>query len=297
MARDVETDVTVLIKTFERPDCLRRLVASIRRFYPRIPILVVDDSAVPLDPVPDGITRYVPLAFNSVGLAEGRNVGLRHVKTPYVLISDDDMVFGRRTDLRKMLHVLETTRFDIVSCRWMDHDPWRSVCLGYKRTEGGAEIVDGAYVRRLDTPSGTMDGLPVFDLVHNFFMASPARLGEDPWDARLKLLEHNEFFLRIKERGLLCTRLPDVVVDHYPRLPPDYYDLRRGTSRYLDLWYEERGIERRVVIGRWYTRRDRLVHYYPSLAAYGVRRTLGLARRALPQRRATEAAAAENPSS
>jgi len=37
---DVERDVTVLVETFERPDCLRRLVAFIRS-----PIVVVDESA------------------------------------------------------------------------------------------------------------------------------------------------------------------------------------------------------------------------------------------------------------
>ena len=43
---DLERDVTVLVKTFERPEALRRLVTSIRRFYKRMPIVVVDDSAV-----------------------------------------------------------------------------------------------------------------------------------------------------------------------------------------------------------------------------------------------------------
>jgi glycosyltransferase involved in cell wall biosynthesis len=93
--------VTVLIKTFERPDCLRRLVASIRRFYPRIPILVVDDSREPLDLVREGVTRYLHEPYNS--LSSGRNFGLRHVETPYVLVIDDDMVFGRKTDIGRML--------------------------------------------------------------------------------------------------------------------------------------------------------------------------------------------------
>ena len=29
---NVDRDVTVLVKTYERPDCLRRLVTSIRRY-------------------------------------------------------------------------------------------------------------------------------------------------------------------------------------------------------------------------------------------------------------------------
>ncbi|MBF0245395.1 MAG: glycosyltransferase family 2 protein, partial [Planctomycetes bacterium] len=37
---------TFVIKTFNRYDCLERLLISINRFYPSAPIVVVDDSTV-----------------------------------------------------------------------------------------------------------------------------------------------------------------------------------------------------------------------------------------------------------
>ena len=271
---DVERDATVLVKTFERPDALRKLVTSIRRLYPRIPILVVDDSAAPLDPVPEGVTRYFHLPYDTLGPSGGRNFGLRHVETEYVLVSDDDMRFRRNTDLRKLLHTLRTTRFDVVSCKWLDHDPWRSIRLGYRRFEGTAEIVDGKLVRRLGVASCEIDGLPVFDVVAQFFMAPVERLGEDPWDERLRFVEHVEFFLRLKERGLLSTRLPDVAVDHYPELPRAYYENRMNRAPSFETWSRSRGFDEKVWVGRWFKRRDRLVHYAPSAAAYAVRRSL-----------------------
>jgi glycosyltransferase involved in cell wall biosynthesis len=274
MTAELERDVSIVVKTFERPDSLGRLVRSVRRFYPRIPILVVDDSAAPIEPTPDGVTRYWHLPFNSLGIAGGRNFGLRQVETSYVLFCDDDMVFGRRTDLGKMLRTLETTRFDVVSCKWMDHVPGTSVRLGVKRLEGTAEIADGTLVRRLGVARGTVDGLPVFDVVHQFFVVERERLGEDPWDARLNLVEHSDFFLTLKERGFLCTRLPDVVVYHYPQLPPDYRDVRTRRAPYFELFRQKRGFERRIFVGRWFSRRDRLIHHYPSATAYGVRRAL-----------------------
>ena len=54
LAACVERDITVVVKTFERPECLRRLVSSIRRFYPGIPVFVVDDSREALEPPPEG---------------------------------------------------------------------------------------------------------------------------------------------------------------------------------------------------------------------------------------------------
>jgi hypothetical protein len=172
---DVERDVTVLVKTVERPEALRRLVDSIRRFYPLIAVLVVDDSREPLDPLPEGITRYLHEPYNSLGSGPGRNFALRYAETEYVLFSDDDMVFGRRTDLGKMLRALEATRFDVVSCTWMDHDPSSGVALGPRRFEGTLDLVDRTLIHRFGATRGTVDDLPVFDIVHQFFLAQRDR--------------------------------------------------------------------------------------------------------------------------
>jgi GT2 family glycosyltransferase len=166
----LERDLTVVVKTFERPEALRRLVESVRRFFPDVPLLVVDDSAEPLEP-PPGVTRYWHHPFNSLGVSAGRNFGVRQVETPYTLICDDDMVFGRRTDLAKMLRTVQTTPFDVVSCRWLDHEPWRSIPRGYRRFEGTLDVEHGVLVHRLGATRGERDGLPVFDIVHQFFVA------------------------------------------------------------------------------------------------------------------------------
>jgi glycosyltransferase involved in cell wall biosynthesis len=277
---DVEREVTVVVKTFQRPDALRRLVASIRRYYPAIRILVVDDSEAPLDPVPDGVSRYWHLPFNSLGVSAGRNFGLRQVETEYVLFCDDDMVFGRKTDLGKLLRTLQTTRFDVVSCLWMDHEPWRAIRRGYRRYEGTLDVEDGVLVHRLGATRGTLDGLPVFDIVHQFFVASPQVLGPDPWDARLKVAgEHVDFFLGLKERGLLCTRRADVVVYHYPELPPEYHRFRSDTAPSVLLLRETRGFDREVTVGRLFRPTDRVVHGLPSSVAETGRRTARVARR------------------
>jgi hypothetical protein len=276
----LERDLTVVVKTFQRPDALRRLVCSIRRFYPELAVLVVDDSEHPLDPIPDGVTRYWHLPFNSLGVSAGRNFGLGHVETEYVLFSDDDMVFGRKTDLGRMLRTVEATRFDVVSCMWMDHEPWRSIRRGYRRYEGTLDVVDGVLVHRLGATRGTIDGLPVFDIVHQFFVAPTAALGGEPWDARLKVAgEHVELFLALKERGVLCTRLPDVVVDHYPTLPPEYMRFRTDTGPSVELLREKRGFGSEVTVGQLFRPTDRVVHELPSTVAATGMRAARVARR------------------
>lgn len=283
---NVQREATVVVKTFQRPEALLRLIGSIRRFYPEIAVHVVDDSERPLEPVPDGITRYRRLPFNSLGVSAGRNLGLREVETEYVLFCDDDMVFGRRTDLAKMLRTLVSTRFDLVSCMWMDHEPWRSIPRGFRRYEGILDVEDGVLVHRLGATRGTVDGLPVFDIVHQFFVAAVETLGPDPWNPRMKVAgEHVDFFLGLRERGLLCTRLPDVVVDHYPQLPPEYFPFRSETKADVELLRETRGFEREVTVGRLFRPSDRVVYELPGTVAAGGKRVARVAQRLLREGR------------
>jgi hypothetical protein len=277
---NVETDVTIAVKTFQRPEALLRLLESIRRLYPAVAVHVVDDSERALEPVPDVITRYWHLPFNSLGVSAGRNFSLRHVETEYVLVCDDDMVFGRRTDLGEMLRTLISTRFDLVSCMWMDHEPWRSIRRGFRRYEGTLEIEGDTLVHRLGATRGTVDGLPVFDIVHQFFVASVATLGPEPWDARMKVAgEHVDFFLGLKERGFLCTRLPNVVVHHRPLLPPEYFAFRSDTAGDVELLRKKRGFERAVTVGQLFRPTDRFVYEWPGTVAATGRRAGRVTRR------------------
>jgi hypothetical protein len=282
---DVERDITVLVKSFERPEALKRLLASVRGLYERVPIVVVDDSAEPLRPVPVEITTYLHEPFNSLGAAGGRNYGLGYVETPYVLVSDDDMVFERRTDLGRMLHALESTSFDVVSCVWLDFDPWKGICRGPRRFEGTLDVEDGVLVHRLGANRGTADGLPVFDVVHQFFVAALERLGPEPWAADLNLSEHYELFLTLKERGLKSTRLPDVVVHHRQELPPGYQEVREDTRRYVDAWLTKRGLKGLRVEGELFRASDRVRYEVPGAASYTARRAARVGRRLLSERR------------
>ena len=276
----LELDLTVVVKTFQRPEALRRLVASIRRFYPDVPVVVVDDSAEPLEPPPDGVTLYRHLPFNSLGVSAGRNLGVREAQTPYTLICDDDMVFGPKTDVARMLRTVQETRFDVVSCRWLDHEPWRSIPRGYRRYEGTLDVEDGVLVHRLGATRGEIEGLPVFDIVHQFFVAPTEVLRANPWDEGFRVAgEHVDFFLRLKERGVLCTRLPEATVDHRPQLPDSYASFRGDTAADTKRLTDVHGLASYVTVGRLFTRSDRVVYEFPGALAASGKRAARVARR------------------
>src|SRR5512142_2725105 len=82
----VNQHLTAIVKTFERPKVLRRLLAGIRRAYPSLQVIVMDDSRAPAKF--DGV-RTIVMTYDS-GVSAGRNEGLKQVATKYVLVLDDD---------------------------------------------------------------------------------------------------------------------------------------------------------------------------------------------------------------
>jgi glycosyltransferase involved in cell wall biosynthesis len=277
---DVERDVTIVVKTFERPEALRRLVTSIRRFYPRIPIVVVDDSASPLERSLDHV-EMVRLPFRS-GVSAGRNAGVAAARTDLVLITDDDMVFTRRTSLERMVDTLRTTPFDLVSCRWFEYDPWRGVARGERRYEGTVDLRDDAYVHTIGASRGEIAGLPVYDITHQFFVFSRNRVGSQLWDERLKVdADHLDLFLALRARQLLSTRLPDVWVDHRPELPPSYQPYREDTREARMYLRQKWGFQRHVQVGDVFRPVDRVRYGLPGAVIWWVRRTARVGRRLL----------------
>ena len=79
-------NLTAIIKTFERPRALDRLIRSIRRDYPDLPIIVGDDSFHPYRRTDVEYLRLPP----DIGASAGRNAMLHRVQTPLFLQLDDD---------------------------------------------------------------------------------------------------------------------------------------------------------------------------------------------------------------
>ena len=207
--RSLIAQATALVKTFERPQVLRRLLASIDRMCPRLHVVVVDDSRQPLQ---SPRVTTVALAYDT-GVAAGRNEGLKHVMTPYVVVLDDDLVFFRGTRLDRALELMERyPEIDIV----------------------GGQVIDLPLVRRRQPPRGAIfatDAIPVrpigssiggrevVDKVPNFFVARRDRLELVQWDPLLKRMEHADFFTRAL--GTLTTVFDPSVRCFHARTPFD----------------------------------------------------------------------------
>jgi hypothetical protein len=185
--------LTIVVKTFERPHLLRRLVRSVHRTHPGVRVVVVDDSATPTEL--DGVDTVV-LPFDQ-GVSAGKAAGLATVSTEFVAFLDDDFVLDRHTGLAGAVAVLEDEpAIDLVGGRVVDLPSFRSVDY---RTSG---LFPTAVPPKVP-PGTTFAGLPVYDKVANFYVARAEGLRQVGWDPNLKRTDHTDWFTRA--RGVLTT--------------------------------------------------------------------------------------------
>lgn len=201
MGDNICEKVTAIIKTFERPHCLDMLIKSIQKFYPGLHIIVADDSK---SPTPRSDVEYHVLPFDS-GLSKGRNYLLKQVKTPYFLLLDDDFCFIKETRIEKLLHVLENTDIDIVGGRCVETS-------GVRNSQAVFSINEGTLTLNAD-PYGIENGVELYDIVANFFLAKTDKFQKYRWDERLKVGEHYDFFLSNKGK-LKVAMHPYVFIYH-----------------------------------------------------------------------------------
>lgn len=111
------SQLTAVIKTFERPYAVKRLVNSIRRQYPDLIIFVVDDSKEP-NPL-EGVNHII-MPYDT-GISIGRNEALDQLESPYFLLLDDDFVFSHRQKLGELINYMERNQqVDILGGKCID---------------------------------------------------------------------------------------------------------------------------------------------------------------------------------
>lgn len=225
-------EVTIIIKTLDRCDCLINLLDSIFKKYPKIRVLVGDDSEISSkEKIMKKFCKYNLQYFNlekDCGLSAGRNFLLNKVQTKYFVLADDDFVFDKKTNLERALQILEEKKLDIIGGYIRNYkivkNNWDKFLviiqkilkyelptnyIGTLKMEGSTFYAD--YI---------VHSFPEFvetDLVLNFFLAKTEIIKKiQGWDPELKLQEHTEFFYRAKLNNLKVGFTNELSVQHHP---------------------------------------------------------------------------------
>ena len=244
MPLDLQT--TFIIKTFERPNSLFILLKSIDKFYPNVPIIIIDDSKKPLDKKWASHIQYIYTEFD-IGLSEGRNRAVKLVKTKYFVLLDDDLEFTEQTKIETFRELLEKYNFDLIGGKYY-HFGQQDL-----RFEGFLKIYRKVlYICLYEYLIDDCDAMRV-DFTHNFFLAKTNVIQKNPWDSELKLAEHENFFLELKNKHVKVGYTPLVSINHLQDhgLSKDgdiinraYYEGRVVRHQhYIDLFYKKKGLE------------------------------------------------------
>lgn len=226
----MQDKVTLIVKTFERPQCLSRLIYSIKMIYPNLRIIVADDSR---ESRPIAGVKHLRMPYDS-GVSAGRNLALSKVDTPYVITLDDDFVFNDRTKLERWLGILENTNLDLIGGNVDGHPNYFA----------SLHIVDDALVFKPE-PVGKEGNFLLWNIVLQFWMGRTEKIREiGGWDDEFKTVDHIIFFARSIGK-IKIGHCPDVGVGHMPIQDPKYYQHRNGRmQQYLRLLMDKLGVNR-----------------------------------------------------
>ena len=230
-------DVQFLVKSFMRPAVLQQCLQSIRKYYPQ-PILLADDSHYFSENLLKGIAdvTYYPMPYGS-GLSAGRNHLLSQVTSEYFVLLDHDQLLMNEHSIAQLFAVMQRTNATIVSGRlWDVGVPSPRAYFGHFSNRGRDILLnhyDPVLTKYHDVNSVRYCGCRYGS---NFFLGRTAdfMVRKIQWDPDLKLMEHEDFFLRLPDACRVVTA-PDVHVRHlccYPesKAEPEYAKYRHDPT-------------------------------------------------------------------
>lgn len=206
--QNIDKFLTIGIKTFLRPHCLKECIESIRKYYKNIQILVADDSTDDVKKLNKGIIdnfdqiQLLYLPYDS-GLSEGRNHLVNNTKTPYYLVLDDSRQLSESTDLIAMVNFLITSKYNLVagicSDRGEEDSHYTKQFISYRYVDDipvvktkdiiKNEPIINQYLRAYDT-----------NQTLNIFIAETDKLKKFKWNPLAKVGEHELFFFSMVEK-------------------------------------------------------------------------------------------------
>ena len=223
------TRVTAIVKTFERPASLAKLMASARRLFPDLHFVIADDSAVPCDV---SGAEVIPLPFDS-GVSAGRKAALERVQTEFTWVMDDDFVFYRETRLDRVIGLFDSHgEIDLIGGPVVD-------LPGFRKERGDPNRIYPTSAEPALPIGAELGEAVICNKVPNFFVARTERLRLVNWTPEIKRLDHADFFTRAC--GVLATAYLDSFRCLHARTPFDEHYL----SFRLDLARDREILKRR----------------------------------------------------
>ncbi|XP_029945132.1 beta-1,4 N-acetylgalactosaminyltransferase 2-like [Salarias fasciatus] len=230
MGTDIQSQVTILTKTFLRYPQLKVLLASIQQFYPNITVIIADDSLEPERISGKNIQQYIMPPAQ--GWFAGRNLAVSQVITKYFLWVDDDFIFTQNTKIEEFLKVMEAVpELDVVGGS-LEGNTGNRFCFSLLYEEGD-DVEGGCLIRKYGETFHPLPDFPKCSFTHgvvNFFLARTDAVRRVGFDPQLQRVGHSEFFMDGLGLMMVAT-CKDVEVGHQRKTKennnPRYQEFRK----------------------------------------------------------------------
>jgi hypothetical protein len=219
---------TIGITSFYREPLTKRLVESIRKFYPDIKIMVCDDSDTEFDWAFDLRVVDYHLPFDS-GLSAKRNFLVNKCETEFIYLLDNDYIFTYETDIGRAEELIS------------DYD-----ILGLATKEHGTELIyKGKFITQ-DSEVTYIRSDTEYHFVGNHFLARTDSLRLYPWDTELKMGEHFAYFYEYKDK-LKIGYTHEVSAEHqHGEVNESYPMFRDRAEMYVKKYMQKKGLTKRI---------------------------------------------------
>lgn len=221
-----QLELSILVKTFQRPECLKNFLTSVEA-YQKIydikffEVVIVDDSDSENQKLNFEIiaqfesiaTNLISKEFNSLGLSKGRNIGLAQIKTDYFLICDDDMLLDDKCHIEDMLETIKEKNLDVLSGHYRNISSLNAT--NYKVSNWVGFIHENDEFDIVTIYSDITPEFMICDIAQNFFIGKTQSVKSVGFPEYLPLNEHNVFFLDLKHAGLKVATTNQLYVRHF----------------------------------------------------------------------------------
>ena len=247
--------------TLERPQVTQRLILSVRRYFPDLPIYVADQSRH-LDAMAKfyQANRVTVIAMPyDAGVTASRNRLALQIKEEYFVLCDDDFIVGADTSFDDALRILRADpEIGVVGGRLFDFDGEQEHLRSwelYLQYDSANKILFSIPIYQLAPKAREVGGVRYFlcDAVLNFsvFRRSIFSAGIR-WDERFKSNgEHEDFYLNMKVNSAfkVCYLPTLIAYHHHPEAYVNYRLRLRDRNEGWRLFFEKWGLEQHIEFG------------------------------------------------
>lgn len=237
---DMIDRITAIVPSFLRDECLRKLITSLRQYYPTLK-LIVGYQGKHID-IEDKYTDIVYLP-EDCGLSYSRNKLVEKVNTDFTLLLDDDFEFCEATYLEKMMEIfIADEKIGIVGGRLKEKGNIKSYEKYFIFVNDIISSIKWNLLYQnkvIDYSKINYTNFGYADIIFNFFIAKTSVLAKYTWDNKHKIhSEHLDYFLNLRlNSNIKVAFVPDVHIIHSPVANKRFSEYR--TRMFYDLIYKK----------------------------------------------------------